>query len=250
MKKVIIVLVILLVYASNITAQKKNLEISWKVVMMDSLFDKSNMDTLLTTAIIAKYKPSVDSLLVPLIYTPKDLRSFRPESPLSNLTGDIIKWGINNLTTNKVDLAFTDFAQIRADLPQGNISRYSIMSAYPFVNKLVVVSLKGEILLRVAQQFAKENKAIIYSGVRLKITHNKIKYFKINGKSLKQNKSYKVGILNFMLMSLAPKYGLDKAENVEIQDITFQDALYAYFDYLNTNHKKLNPVIDNRVVIK
>ena len=61
----------------------------WSRTKMDSTY---NFSTGKAAKVIGKYRPAVDSLLVPIGKTREELKSYPPEDKLSNLAGDIMCW--------------------------------------------------------------------------------------------------------------------------------------------------------------
>lgn len=62
----------------------------------------------------------------------------RGESELGNLCADAFKWKANS------DIAVTNGGTLRADLPEGAITRGDILAIFPFGNKLVKLEIDGK----------------------------------------------------------------------------------------------------------
>ena len=121
--------------------------LEWSRVRMDSTW---NTPEGRAAEIIGKYRPTIDSLMIPIGRTAEEMESYAPESPLSNLAADIMfEFASDYLKKStgerdaEVDMAMTNFGGIRASLPGGDVTAYDVMSIFPFDNKIVILDLEG-----------------------------------------------------------------------------------------------------------
>jgi len=135
---------------------------------MDSTY---NFSTGKAAKVIGKYRPAVDSLLVPIGKTREELKSYPPEDKLSNLAGDImLAYGTEYLqkttgnATAKADMSITNFGGIRASMPEGDVTSFDIISIFPFDNKIMILDLEGKYVRELMENFAKRGRVEAMGG--------------------------------------------------------------------------------------
>ena len=76
------------------------------------------------------------------------------ETALGNLICDANVWFFRDMQNQQLDFAFQNGGNIRAELPQGDITREHILTILPFENYLYIVSLKGSEIIELFDFFA------------------------------------------------------------------------------------------------
>ncbi|MCI1779483.1 MAG: 5'-nucleotidase C-terminal domain-containing protein [Bacteroidales bacterium] len=229
-----------------------SVKVAWKFHLLDSSYISKHPDSLKAVVALAKYKTVVDTLMKPLGDVPRELKKMEPECPLSDMLADVIKGSVEKKTGRKTDMAITGFAQIRSALPAGKLSRYDIMTAFPFVNNLVVIKIKGKHILESARIAAAEDKVEIYSGCRIFIRGRRVKKMLVNGKRLRRNRFYEVATVDFITSGFAGEmfHPLTRFSYIENSGITIQAALEEYVKRLTAKGMSVSPAADGRVVVK
>lgn len=156
--------------------------------------------------IIGKYRPTIDSLMIPIGRTAEEMESYAPESPLSNLAADImLEFASDYLKKStgerdaEVDMAMTNFGGIRASLPGGDVTAYDVMSIFPFDNKIVILDLEGRYVRELLENFARRERVEALSGVRLVIENRELKKALVAGEEIDDGRIYKVATIDFLL---------------------------------------------------
>jgi 5''-nucleotidase/2'',3''-cyclic phosphodiesterase and related esterases len=246
----ILVLFTLSCNSQNKTSLKK---ISWSVEKIDKSYDAQGTEV---EKIIAKYKPEVDKLMEPIGKTKYEFKKEMPESPMSNFAADIIMTFSNkylkenNIGGGNVDFAVTNFGGIRANLPKGEVTSYDILSIFPFDNKIVIGELKGKDIREMMENFAKREKVEALSGIELVIEKRKVAKFLIGGKKLKDNKTYRVATVDFLLQGGDNIYALKRATNVINTNVLMKDAAIDYIKDITKKEEYIESKYDKRVIIK
>lgn len=94
-------------------------------------------------AIIAEYRPGVDSLMtVPITRSKRALSN--EEAPLLNFVADYIKLRGEEISDGPVDFALTNKGGIRRGLPKGKVSEGIIINMLPFNNRVEVIEISGK----------------------------------------------------------------------------------------------------------
>lgn len=135
---------------SSCSPSRQEFDISYKLIPVDARWDKTPEP--LMEQIVDKYKTSVDSIMSIVIgKSSQYMAPGRPETPLTNLSADIIKTETQRDFGQPVDFAIINTGGIRNPLMQGDITLGEIYSIFPFDNTLCLIKLKRFRCTRVTQ---------------------------------------------------------------------------------------------------
>ena len=200
--------------------------------------------------IINTYSPELNKKMNQVVgYTTTEMRSYYPESPLSNLGGDALlaiarrHYGLEN-----VDFALTNFGGIRTSFPKGDLTLYYVYAAFPFENSLVLVSLKGNRVRELFESFA-AHRVEVLSGVSLKIDDHRITQLLINGEPLDNERIYHIATIDFLLQGGDRMTMLKNNLGVDYSGLTLRDVILQYINVFTTNGEPIPARTDRRVVI-
>lgn len=220
--------------------------------MIDSTFD--NKPSPLTSKIISKYKPKVDSLLIPIGKSEYEILKGTPESPLSNLAADIIKeyateYLKKNKIKGKVDLAMTNMGGIRTSFPKGNITSYDVLSVFPFDNRVVIATVLGKDIKIMFDTFAKRERSEAISGAKFVIKDKETESLLIGGKPVKDNKKYNIATIDFLLTGGDSVYALKRAISVIETNAMLMNVVIEYIKNETAQGRVISSEKDGRVTI-
>ena len=224
----------------------------WSRTKMDSTW---NCSTGKATAVIDKYRPSVDSLLLPIGATVEELAAYPPEDKLSNFAGDVMlefgnKWLEKNVGAGvKADMSITNFGGIRASMPCGTVTSFDIISIFPFDNKIMILDLEGKYVRMLMENFAKRARVEAMGGVRLKIDHNQLVECTVAGEPIDDSRIYKVVTIDFLLGGGDSVYALKYASKVEDTGLFMRDVVIDHIKALTAAGKKIVAEKDGRAVV-
>ena len=225
----------------------------WSREKMDSVYDYSGGKA---AGVIGKYRPAVDSLLVPIGKTREELKSYPPEDKLSNLAGDImLAYGTEYLkkTTGndaaKADMSITNFGGIRASMPAGVVTSFDIISIFPFDNKIMVLDLEGKYVRELMENFAKRGRVEAMGGVRIKIDKNKLVECIVAGEPIDDSRIYKVVTIDFLLGGGDSVYALKYAEKVQDCGVFMRNVVIDHIKKLDAEGKMVEAEKDGRAVV-
>lgn len=228
-------------------------KLEWSRVKMDSTW---NNGTVKSAAIISRYKPTIDSLMIPVGTTACEMESYAPESPLSNLAADIMLQFATDYLKKKTgeksaaaDMSMTNFGGIRAALPGGEVTPYDILSVFPFDNKVVILDLEGRYLRELFENFARRERVEALGGVRLVIEQKAIKEALVAGKEIDDNKIYKVATIDFLLFGGSNAEAFKKCSGYIDTELFMRDMVIDYFKSQSSAGKVVESRKDGRVVI-
>ena len=149
---------------------------------------------------ISYYKEKVGHIIGEVVgYSDVRLvRDYVAESSLGNFAADIIK----EVTSSEI--AFHNAGGLRADLPEGPITKGNVLDAFPFHNTLVSTSMNGMQVKSILEQgLSLERGMIQVSGIKAiydlnRPINNRLISAEVNGKPLKMEKKYKVATQSFL----------------------------------------------------
>ncbi|GAB3879176.1 bifunctional metallophosphatase/5'-nucleotidase [Hymenobacter segetis] len=131
----------------------------------------------------------------PLANAPRRLvRDYRTVSPLGAFVADVMR------ATSGADVAFVNAGGLRADLPQGPVTRAHVLDALPFENTLVMCTMSGtQVLEALRHGLTRERGMLQFSGLRVRTRRDgTLEQVLIGGKPLVPARSYSVAVSSFI----------------------------------------------------
>ncbi len=171
--------------------------VDYRLLSIDKRYD-SRINYPQIEEFLAPYKNVVDSMMnMEVGVSAKEMH--RGLGALSNWTSDAARDITSQLSGLKLDCAIMNKGGIRRSMPKGCVSEGLINSMYPFDNRLVVLELTGEQLMRSLEIMAMRGGDATSSDLIVEFTKdNKIKNAKLNGKDIKLKKKYKIATLDYL----------------------------------------------------
>lgn len=179
----------------DIDLETKNVD--YRLLPIDKRYD-SRINYPEIEAFLSPYKERIDSLMN------KEVAISAKEMPrglgsLSNWVSDAARDITAELSGMKVDCSIMNKGGIRCDMPKGSVSEGLINSMFPFDNRLQILELTGDQLLRSLEVMARRGGDATSSDLIVEFTKDKkIKSAKIKGKDIKTKKKYKVVTLDYL----------------------------------------------------
>ncbi len=143
-----------------------------------------------------KYSPDFDTVIGVTRNTLN--RSGRGESPMGDLMCDAM------LNAVDADFAFNNFSGMRRDLAIGPITPRDLAGVFPFGNEIVLVTVSGKLLKELMETsvygsfsgLAVSGGRVVYDSERQ--DGDKIISFAINGKSVEEDRMYKIATTTYL----------------------------------------------------
>jgi 2',3'-cyclic-nucleotide 2'-phosphodiesterase (5'-nucleotidase family) len=126
------------------------------------------------------------------------VRDYRAESPLGSFVADVMR------ARTGADVAVTNAGGLRADLPEGAVTRGHVLDALPFVNSVVTCRLTGAQLREVLEQgMTLERGMVQVSGLRAtydisRPRGRRLLSVEVGGAPLDPTRSYRVATNSFL----------------------------------------------------
>jgi 2',3'-cyclic-nucleotide 2'-phosphodiesterase (5'-nucleotidase family) len=126
------------------------------------------------------------------------IRDYRAESLLGAFVTDVMR------SVSGADVAITNAGGLRADLPEGPVTKGNVLDALPFVNSLVTYEMTGAQICAVLEQgFTLERGMVQVSGLRARYDlsrprGSRLLELEIGGKPASEKRTYRVATNSFL----------------------------------------------------
>ena len=150
------------------------------------------------------------------------------ESLLGNLVTDAMR------AASKADLAFTNGGGLRADLPEGPITKGTVYEVMPFDNTIVLVPLTGAEVRSMLEDGLARGRVALQSGVRFRCDLSRperqrlVSITMADGTPLDEARTYSVAVNNFMAAGGDDYDTLLRAHDKTETETLVRDALERY----------------------
>jgi len=184
---------------------------------------------------IKPYKEVLDKEMnVVLAYNQNLLEKGKPESTLTNWFADLLQSSTDKYFDQKVDFSIQNYGGIRrGSVPAGQITVGLIYELMPFENRLVVLTMTGELLEAMCQRIAKSGGWPVSKELRFKIRNEKALDIQIDGKALDKNSNYRVAMPDYVANG-GDRLGLPKDLEREDPGILLREALLEEMSKIDT----------------
>lgn len=205
-------------------------------------------------AILAPYRWTVDSIMSPVIgHSAKFMDRFRPESELSNLVADILRFSTAGYIGRVADVAVTNMGGIRTSLPEGDITYGNIYEITPFENTLCIVKMDGRLLRRLFENIASIHGEGL-SGARLVITEDgKLVSAAVGGKEIEEDRLYTVATLDYLAEGndrLDAFTRIPDSEKLIPDGATIRRLFLDYVSEQERAGRKVDSKIEGRIIVQ
>lgn len=178
---------------------------------------------------------------------------------LANLTADIAylhgKEIVDSLRKagNQVpypDMSIMNVGGIRHHMPQGDITEGQILSTYPFSNRFVLISIKGEDIIKAMRVSALKGGEAISGNVRV-VTDWKgdLKRVVIDGKEMDPDKEYVVATIDYVAEGNDDLVSLANHKKIWESDEEIAVPILEWIKRQNTLGLEIGPDCRNRFVV-
>lgn len=234
------------------SCKKEKLSLT-KITANTIAIDSTIISSLNIDSIIAPYNNTLTAEMEKVLtFTSKDLVRFDGEmqSTLGNLMADLCYEIANPIfkekTNQNIDFAMFNYGGIRAGIPKGEVTTENAFNLMPFENELVVAEIKGEKVIELVNYFIKGKRAHPLSKHIRLIVEREDYQLNINGIPFDKDKIYSVLTSDYLQNGGDRMNFFANPKKLTKLDVKVRDAILTYFEKVD----ELNPVIDNRVILK
>ncbi|MGV8038963.1 MAG: bifunctional metallophosphatase/5'-nucleotidase [Thermoanaerobaculaceae bacterium] len=157
------------------------------------------------------------------------VRRYNLESPLGDFVADVMR------ESTGAEIAFENAGGLRADLPEGVVTRAHVVDALPFINTVVTLEMTGTQVREVLEQgLTLERGLVQVSG--LEVTYDptrpagsRLLAVKVGGQPLDDGRSYRVATNSFLALGGDLYATFPRAGRVHDSKILLVNAVIAWF---------------------
>ncbi len=157
-------------------------------------------------------------------------RQYNLESDLGNLFADILR------DATGTNIGLMPSGALRKDLPKGSIRRVDLLDAFPFTDRIAIVELSGDTLLKVMEQGLSLERGILQvSGLQVHYNPNneigsRILSASSGGIPIDPLSNYRVSTVEILAQAGDKFVQFSQASDIVYANVTFAEALANYFD--------------------
>lgn len=198
--------------------------------------------------ILGRYKPSVDSVVAPVLgESLVGMSSGRPESLLSNWVADVLVEFSDFQGNGRADIGLVNVGGLRNNMPKGIVRRGDILLISPFDNRLAIVQLKGCDVQELMRNIAVRMGEGVSREVRMVITKDgKLVDAKIGGKPIDPERIYRVATLDYLAEGNDGMTALKKAVKLDVSNLYARDCMMQSIQ----RAKKITSAMEGRIVVQ
>jgi 2',3'-cyclic-nucleotide 2'-phosphodiesterase (5'-nucleotidase family) len=220
---------------------------SW--ALMDSSWDR-RVDPAFSQLILS-YKQQLEAEMNQVIgEAAQPMQNGFPQSLLTNLTSDALKQFGETTTGQPFDFAVTNVHGHRSSLNRGPITIGNMFEIYSFDNLVVMLELDGKAVRELFEYYAWRGGEGLSTGVELVIHDGKIASLEVGGKPVDEQRIYKVVTLDYLAEGNDGMTAFQQAKSLQNTGITLRDVMIDYVKQCTAAGKKVDSVLDNRIIIE
>jgi len=239
-------LLLSLLFLSTVWGEGQSLQFQFSMVKIDTTFEAAPPTKV--SQLMARYRPEMERRMMTVLgHAPREMRAFRPESPLSNFAADALLAVANQISQEPVDFSLTNFGGLRASFPKGEVRLYDVYAVFPFENTLVILEMEGKDVAALFHTFAQRNRMEAIANVKIEIENGKVQNLWIANAPFDPDRRYRVATIDFLLGGGDSVSALKNAVEVQETGITIRDAVVQYISMLQSDGKEITTSIEGRV---
>ena len=182
-----------------------------------------------------------------------ELKSFKPDSPLSGLIADImlekgreLLLSVNESEYNLPSIAIINTGGVRAALKKGDVTIKNIYEILPFENVLVALLMTGEDMEDLFKHLARSHGDGL-SGATCDFTTSGMENIMVNGEKFSKDKQYWVFAPDYLAAGGNRYVVFSKALKQIESDLKLREIVIEYINNLNDNNRPLCHIHNTRI---
>lgn len=257
MKSRFLLLLLTLSVSLSVSAQKYHVtKVQRERLVVDSRYAEDKE----AEQFLAPYKHVVDSVMSPLVgKSARYMKSYGPESELSNLLADIMVW-CGTKYGEKPDVGIYNMGGIRAALPEGDVTFGDITDIAPFENKICFLTLTGAQLKTLFVQMTERGAGIsrgIVAVYRRPADKNQrqmeLLSLSLNGEPVDDARNYRLATIDYLIQGNDGFRELRNATELVTPKDNESNTRYLIADYFKEKMAQgqlVESQVEGRVVIE
>ena len=196
---------------------------------------------------LAPYAQQVDKKMNTRIATSEsEMTNQKPA--LGNWVCDAVVEVGRQLYGEEVQFSLMNRGGIRQNMPKGDVTEGDIESMLPFDNRLVVIRIKGEYLMRVFEALGVRGGDAASSAVKVVYTRDgHVRWAKINGKKVKNDQYYTLITIDYLANGGSRMGDLKKGEVLFEDTVPYGQHVLEYVKQLDAQGKTIKSTNEKRM---
>jgi len=246
------ILFLLLIFSGCSVSSKINKPDHQQNYTIDSVMDSNSQKDTAFVNVIESYKSQLDGEMNTVISVcDEEMITGKPESKLSDYIADAMlaigkEFCVENQLSHSVDLVIMNQGGIRTGMPKGEITTGRIFEMLPFKNKLVIVGMKGDDLMKLLHQVAGFGGEGI-SGVKMGIKDKQAVDVLVNGTSVDLGKTYHILSIDYLVNGGGGLSAFETRETFRHLHLKLRSEMIKYIRRDYENGKHISAELDGRI---
>lgn len=177
---------------------------------------------------------------------PEAMEPRKPESTLLNWAADALLNPIRAQYPDKADFSVVNVGGLRCSWPAGEITIRNVYELMPFDNEVVILTLKGEDVLSLAEQCAAQGGQGI-SGMTLEIADGHAQNVRVQSNEVDPEATYHVITSDYLSGGADGLDALTLFTEREMTGIKIRDLYIDYIKQLTLDGKPVQGRVDGRI---
>lgn len=201
---------------------------------------------------ISAYRSQLDEEMNQVLAnSPFAMRKASPEGLLNNFIADLVLEVADDLYKpedgQEIDFCLLNYGGLRANLPEGPITRARVFEIMPFENEMVVLTLSGDKAYELFEYVARSDKGMPISGLKIGARNGSLGHVLIQGKEFDRLRNYKVVTSDYLAEGGdRMRFFLDPL-NTEMVGMRIRDAIILFMERETASGKELFSELDGRI---
>lgn len=215
-------------------------DFTYELIAVTDRFPEETLDKDMK-AFIAPYRAKVDSVNHRVIArSAYDMQNGERTGGLANLTADFgMTYGMHKadslrkagLDIPPVDLSVMNVGGIRQAMPEGDITEGQILSTYPFSNRFVLISVKGDDLADALAVAARKGGEAVSNNVRvLSDSVGNLVRVVVDGEEMDRDRNYVVATIDYVAEGNDDMVTLSRHDKLWVDDVEVAAPILRWFE--------------------
>lgn len=244
-------------YGANLGYIKVNLDrlgdrdYEYKLIPVTDRFADAELDKRMAEH-ISPYREKVDSINNVVVgYSRRAMANVREAGPYANWAGDFGQWYGERVADSirstgkefpQIDMSIMNVGGIRQPMPEGKVSQGLILSAFPFSNRMRIISIKGKELLATMRIVAPKGGEAISKEAKV-VTDGKggVVHFLINGEDVDSERDYVVATIDYIAEGNDDMTPMARHKEIWRDNEEVSVRILEYMDYLTRHGLAVDP---------
>lgn len=200
-------------------------------------------------AVLAPIKADIEAQLNIIIgHAPEAMEPRKPESTLLNWAADALLHPMRAQQPDKADFSVVNVGGLRCSWPAGDITIRNVYELMPFDNEVVILTLKGEDVLTLAEECAVQGGQGV-SGLTLEIADGHAQNVRVQGKEVDAAAIYHVITSDYLSGGADGLDALTHFTEREMTGIKIRELYIDYIKQLTLEGKPVQGLVDGRIKV-